>query len=188
MNAFAAALATVVGLSLPVDTLNGEPRVFPRDAVLPRSIFVVTFSKGAGVHGSAWTHKLLENRDKLKAEIFQVAILENVPRLFRSFVVSALAREVPRPLRDHFWVAVTASAGWQRCVDSRSPDEPHVFVLDAGERIVWRAHGQVADAKVRELLDLPVPARLKTTPGVFDLSPNPSLQRTTPGRSPGCCH
>ena len=187
MHVLAAALATVVGLSLPAATLNGDPRVFPRDAGLPRSIFVVTFSKAASVDASEWTHNLRNQQDKLKAEIFQVAVLENVPRLIRSFVVSALAREVPDRLHDHFWVAVTASADWQESVDSTSPDEPHVFVLDARENLVWRAHGQVSDVKVRELLDLPPPGSLKTTSAVDDLSPSRSLQRTTPARARGYC-
>jgi hypothetical protein len=155
-----AALLTLAGLNLSAETLSGESRTFPRDAAQPRSIFVVTFSKAASPRASDWTRKLRQNQVKLKAEIFQVAVLEDVPKLFRSAVISALASGLPNELHDHFWVAVARTADWQRCVDSAADDEPHVFVLDDLERVVWRAHGQPTDVLLRELLDIPVATRV----------------------------
>src|SRR5258705_5967270 len=128
IRTFLAVITTVASMRLPVTTLNGEPRSFPRDAEQPRSVFVVSFSKNASAEASEWTRKLRENQGKLSAAIYQVAILEDVPSLFRSFVVSSLRRQVPQHLHDHFWVALTATAAWQRCVDSQSSAEPHVFV------------------------------------------------------------
>src|SRR5258708_5755684 len=155
-----AALLTLAGLNLPVETLSGKSRAFPSDAAQPRSIFVVTFSKAASRRASDWTRMLRLNQGKLKAEVFQVAILEDVPRLFRPVVISALAEGMPDELHDHFWVAVARTADWQRCADSTADGEPHVFVLDDRERVAWRAHGQPTDALLRELLDIPVPARV----------------------------
>lgn len=160
MNAIRTLLAvitTVAGLHLPVATLNGESRTFPRDAEQPRSVFVVSFSKNASAAASEWTRKLRENQGKLSAAIFQVAILEDVPSLFRSFVISSLGREVPQHLHDHFWVALSDTAAWQRCADSQSSAEPHVFVLESGGRIVWRSHGPVSAQKIHDLLALQPP-------------------------------
>ena len=83
-------LASVAGLNLPAKTLSNQERSFPRDAADPRSIFVVTFSKSASLHASEWTRRLLVQQSKLAATIYQVAVLEEVPGLFRSFVISAL--------------------------------------------------------------------------------------------------
>ena len=151
------ALVSVAGLNLPATTLSNKERSFPRDAADPRSIFVVTFSKSASVQASEWTRRLLEQQAKLAATIYQVAVLEEVPGLFRSFVISALRRAVPQSMHDHFWVATTDSKSWQRCVDSTSADEPHVFVLDRRDRIVWRAHGGISEDKLNELSALTPP-------------------------------
>ena len=167
MNAIRTVLAviiTVASLRLPVATLNGESRTFPHDAEQPRSVFVVSFSKNASAEASEWTRKLRENQGKLSAAIYQVAILEDVPSLFRSFVISSLRRQVPQHLHDHFWVALTATAAWQRCVDSQSSAEPHVFVLESGGRIVWRAHGAVSEQKVIDLLALQTPTSRPSGP------------------------
>jgi hypothetical protein len=152
-----AAIVTVAGMSLPVETLTGEARVFPRDASQPRSVFVLTFSKAASSRASDWTRELRRVQGKLKAAIFQVAVIEDVPGLFRTAVISALAHGVPAELHDHFWVAAARTADWERCVEAMADDEPHVFVLDGRERIVWRARGRPDEATLRGLLQLPLP-------------------------------
>jgi len=151
------ALVSVSGLNLPATTLSNKERSFPRDVADPRSIFVVTLSKSASVQASEWTRRLLERQARLAATIYQVAVLEEVPGLFRSFVISALHRAVPQGMHDHFWVVTTDSQAWQRCVDSTSAAEPHVFVLDQCDRIVWRAHGGLSNSKLNELLALASP-------------------------------
>src|SRR5438045_3852677 len=109
--AILAAMASLATLKLAVHTLNGDARLFPRDAAVPRAIFVVTLSKAASEQGSAWTHRLRATAG-VAAPVFQVAVLEDVPRLFRSTVISALTKQVPPALRDRFWVAVTESEEW----------------------------------------------------------------------------
>src|SRR2546430_1119833 len=111
------ALVSVTGLNLPAETLSDKARIFPRDAAEPRSVFVVTFSKSASAQASEWTRRLRDNQTKLAATIYQVAVLEDIPRIFRSLAISALRREVPRAMYDHFWIVVTATQDWQRCVD-----------------------------------------------------------------------
>ncbi len=150
-------LFSVAGLNLPAKTLSNQERSFSRDAADPRSIFVVTFSKSASLQASEWTRRLLMQQSKLAATIYQVAVLEEVPGLFRSFVISALRRGLPESMHDHFWVVTTDSQGWQRCADSTSAEEPHVFVLDRRQYIVWRAHGIISEEKLNELSALAPP-------------------------------
>lgn len=152
-----ALLVAITGFAAPVRTLNGDERNFPRDAEVPRSIFVVTFSKAASTQAADWTRRLHDLQGTLNASVIQVAILEDVPRLFRSVVVSAMSKEVPENLHDHFWVAVTDSLGWQRIVNSSAVGEPHIFVLDYRNDIIWRAHGLVSDTVINELLALAPP-------------------------------
>src|SRR5436305_10697181 len=161
--AILAAMASLATLKLAVHTLNGDERAFPRDAAAPRAIFVVTLSKAASEQGSAWTRRLRATAD-LAAPVFQVAVLEEVPRLFRSMVISALTNQVPPALRDHFWVAVSDGAQWQRVSASSSQEDAHVFVLDQRDQVVWRTQGAVTDAKVSELLRLPPPKKSSSAP------------------------
>jgi hypothetical protein len=118
-------------------------------------VFVVTFTKAAAEQGAAWSRKLRDAGEALGAAVFQVAVIEDVPKLFRSSVISGMARQIPQPLHGRFWVAVSDGKTWEQCVELASRKDAYVFVVDRRDRIVWRAHGDVTDAKLREIQALP---------------------------------
>jgi hypothetical protein len=149
--AMAAALS-IAGVNLSTQSLKGEPRVFPNDVSQRRAVVVVTFSKSASDEASEWTRKLRENQQKLAASIYQIAVLEDVPALFRSFVISALRRALPRELHDNFWISTSSSKEWQDRTGSRSLGGAHVFVLEEGSRITWRFDGAFAEPILQNLL------------------------------------
>jgi hypothetical protein len=147
-----AAALSIAGLSLPTQNLKGKPRVFPVDVAQGRAVVVVTFSKSASDEASVWTRKLRENQQKLAGTIYQIAILEDVPALFRSFVISALRRAIPTDLHDNFWIATSSSKEWQERTGSKSMDEAHVFVLEGRSQITWRFHGAFSEHILHSLL------------------------------------
>lgn len=152
LGAFAAEHSDLAGLKLPAQNLQGEPRVFPIDVAQRRAVVVVTFSKSASDEASEWTRRLRENQQKLAANIYQIVILEDVPALFRSFVISGLRRAIPKDLHDNFWIATSSSKEWQTHTGSRSLDEAHVFILEDRSQITWRFHGAFSETKFRSLL------------------------------------
>ena len=149
--AFLAAALSIAGLNLSTQNLKGEPRLFPADIAQRRAVVVVTFSKSASDEASEWTRKLRENQQKLAATIYQIAILEDVPALFRSFVISALRRAIPRELHDNFWIATSSSKEWQERTGSKSLDEANVFLLEDRTQITWRFHGAFSEPSLHSL-------------------------------------
>jgi len=150
-------LASLTGLALPVTTLDGKQRSFPQDATAARAVFVVTFTKAASEQATAWSRQLNGQKGRLGAEVFQVAVLEDVPRMFRSMAVSGISRQIPEALRDRFWIATSGSKDGQQLTGEGPAKEAHVFVLDGRSRIVWRAHGVCSEASLREIQALPAP-------------------------------
>lgn len=148
---FLAVGLSIAGLTLSTKNLGGEPRVFPADVAPQRAVVVVTFAKSATDQASAWTWKLSENKHALAASIYQIAILEDVPALFRSLVIAGLRRSVPKDLHDHFWVASSASKQWQDFIGAKVLDQAHVFVLEDRSQITWRFHGAFSEATLRSL-------------------------------------
>ena len=147
----ALALSTA-GLNLSSQNLKGDSRAFPADVVEHRAVVVLTFSKSAADQASEWTRRLRENEQSLAAGIYQIAILENVPVFFRSFVISSLRRAIPKNLHDHFWIATSGAKEWQERVGSKSLDEAHLFVLEGRSEITWRFHGMFSEARLQSLL------------------------------------
>ena len=151
--ALLAAALSIAGLNLSTQNLKGETRVFPANVAEHRAVVVMTFSKAASDEGSKWTRKLRENRQTLAAGIYQIAFLEDVPALFRSFVISALRRGIPRELHDNFWVATSSSKEWQERTGSKSLNEAHVFVLVGRSEITWCFHGAFSEPTLHSLLE-----------------------------------
>ena len=152
--AFLVAALSIVGTKLSTQNLSDEHRIFPADIAENRAVIVLTFSKTASDQATEWTRKLRENEQKLAAGIYQVAVLEEVPALFRSFVISALKRSIPKNLHRNFWIAVSSSKEWQERTGSASLDEPQVFLLQDRSQIVWRVSGAFSDANLSALLAL----------------------------------
>src|SRR5262249_46973773 len=132
--------------------LNGELRAFPTDISQPRAVVVLTFSKSASDAASEWTRKLRENEQKLGASIYQIAILEDVPRMFRSFIIAGLKRTIPKALHDNFWIATSSSEEWQDRTGSKSLSEPQVLLLENRIQIGWRFHGIFSEPTLQSLL------------------------------------
>jgi hypothetical protein len=150
--AFVAAALSIAGVNLSAQNLKGEPRVFPGDIAQRRAVIVVTFSESASDEASEWTRKLRENQQKLATGIYQIAVLEDVPALFRSFVISSLKRAIPRELHDNFWIATSSSREWQDRTGSTSLDQAHVFVLENRSQITWRFDGAFGERILHSLL------------------------------------
>jgi hypothetical protein len=164
--ALAAAGLSIAGLGLSTQNLKGEPRAFPADVVQHRAVVVLTFSKSASDEASEWTRRLREKQETLAASVYQIAVLENVPALFRSFVISALRQAIPKELHDHFWIATSSSKEWQERIGSKSLNEPHVFVLEDRSQITWRFHGAFSEFRLRSLLEAcSVPKRQQSLRG-----------------------
>ena len=140
------AAISISGLDLVTQNLKGEARKFPADISPSRAIIVVTFSKSASNQALEWTRKLRENQQKLTAGIYQISFLEDVPVLFRSFVISAIRRAVPRDLHENFWIATSSSKEWQQRTGSESVEEAHVLLIENRTQIAWRFHGAFSDA------------------------------------------
>lgn len=150
--AFLAAALSIVDLNLSTQNLKGQPRIFPADVAQHHAVVVVTFSKSASDEASEWTRKLRENQQKLAASIYQIAVLADVPALFRSVVVSSLRRAIPGNLHDNFWIATSSSKEWQERTGSKSLDEAHVFLLEGRSQIIWRFHGAFSEPAMLSLL------------------------------------
>lgn len=149
---FLAAGLSIAGLSLPTKNLEGETRLFPADVGPHRAVVVVTFAKSASDQASEWTRKLREHQQALAANIYQVAVIEDVPVLFRSMVIAGLRRAIPKELHDNFWVATSASKKWQESIGAGALDQAHVFLLEERSQITWRFHGVFSDVTLRGLI------------------------------------
>jgi hypothetical protein len=131
---------------LSVQTLSGQALSIPGDLHAP-TIFVIGFTKKSRDQTEAWAHRLRADKvTPLRISLKDVIVLEDVPGLFRGFVVKQLQTSVPRNLHDEILIVTQAADLWKRSAGFTAEDDAYLLLADAKGTILWRAHGAVSDA------------------------------------------
>lgn len=136
---------------LPVETLSGRSLMVPAQVAAAPSLFIIGFSKKSRAETSEWSRRL--EKDGHDGEPpYEVAVLDDVPRLLRGLVVRAIRNGVPERLRDRFLIVSEQGDFWRRLVRFQKPDDAYLVVTGAGGKLVWRTEGKLTEERLRELL------------------------------------
>jgi hypothetical protein len=99
------------------ESFAGHTVVLPDAAAGKVAVLIFGFTKASKAPTSAWANKLqayLGTRPDV--ELYQLPALEDVPRLFRSMVISGIKKGVPENKRDHFVPVVQGEADLKKLV------------------------------------------------------------------------
>ena len=143
--ALASAAAAADGATaLPVEMLDGTRMTFPADLPARPVLLVVGFTRESSSGAEGWYRSA--SKDEVisgAVEVYQVFILEDVPKMFRGFAVNSIRKDVPAPLHGRFALVTEQSSEWKTLVASTDPDVPYVLLLDAKRNVVWRSDRKV---------------------------------------------
>lgn len=143
------------------ETLTGKKTVLPDVVNGHPAIFIVGFTKSSQSQTRAWSRQLSKDYGaETRILRFSIAVLEDVPKLFRGFVTSGIRRGVPKQDQDSFLLLYHDEKAWKQLVAFDRPDDAYVLLIDPAGQIVLQTHGppeSVAytsiQAKIRELLN-----------------------------------
>ncbi len=83
--------------------------------------------------------------------LYQLPVLEDVPRLFRGVVISGIKKGVPQNKRDHFVPILQGEAELKKFVHYNEPDDAYLAVLSRAGNILELSHGSPGDANYARL-------------------------------------
>ncbi len=132
------------------ESFSGRKVVLPGDARGKAAVLVLGFSKASKGPTSDWTRKLSADFAG-RAEIYQLPVLENVPRLIRGMVISSMKKGVPENRRDHFVPVLQGEAELKKFVNYNEPDDAYLAVLDRLGNVVQQLHGALSDSAYSSL-------------------------------------
>jgi hypothetical protein len=123
------------------DAVKGKP-----------ALLIITFSRKAGDKASDWRKELRRiNLPDSKYALYQVAELEDVPRIIRWSVVSGLRRGIPAAEHSTFIILTKDTDAWKSFVASKNEDDPYLLVLDASGNVKARLTGERSPALLAQL-------------------------------------
>jgi hypothetical protein len=134
------------------ENFAGRKVVLPDAATGKVAVLVFGFTKASKIPTSAWASKLQADLgERPDFELYQLPVLEDVPRLFRGMVISGIKKGVPENKRDHFVPILQNEAELKKFVQYREPDDAYLAVLSRAGEIVRLSHGAPSDANYSRL-------------------------------------
>lgn len=134
------------------DSLAGNKVVLPEACAGRVGVLIFGFTKASKSQTSAWASALSKDAaGQPHFELYQLPVLENVPRLVRGMVVSSMKKSVAEHVRDHFIPILQEEAELKKLVHYAEPDDSYLIVLDPAGRIMLQRHGAVSEAGISDL-------------------------------------
>ena len=134
------------------ESFAGRKLVLPDAAKGHVAVLVFGFTKASKEPTSAWGRRIVsEFGSQSGFELYQLPVLEDVPRLIRGMVVSGIKKGVKENMRDHFVPIFEHESELKKLVGYKQPDDAYLVVLDPSGQIVDQVHGSFSDAAYARL-------------------------------------
>jgi hypothetical protein len=137
-----------------VETLTGARLELSRDIAPHLAVLIIGFTKASRTQATEWSRRLESEISRIGAgaQVFQVAVLADVPWLIRGFVIRQIRASVPRAMHPRSLLALEDADAWKRLADFGDADAAYLVLVGHGE-LLWRSHGPLTEARYRGLTD-----------------------------------
>ena len=137
LNAFAQQLPR-----LQEENLLGQTVVLPDAAAGKVAVLVLGFSQASKNPTSAWAKRISVDYSQTPGfALYQLAVLEAVPHMFRSMIISGIRKGIPEDQRQNFLPVVHNEAELQKLVGFEEADDAYIIVLDRSGKVAYQTHG-----------------------------------------------
>jgi hypothetical protein len=141
------------------ESLSGRRVMLPDDAKGKIAVLVFGFTKASKGPTSAWGDRVFtEFGAQHGCALYQLPVLEDVPRFIRGMIISGMKKGVKENMRDHFVPVLKGESELKKLVSYKEPDDAYLIVLNPSGQIARQMHGPFSDfayeALRREILAL----------------------------------
>jgi len=137
---------------LQEENLAGQQVVLPDAASGKVALLVLGFSRSSSTPTGAWAKHIQSDFGKTPGfELYQLAVLEAVPRIFRGMVISGIKKGVPESERAYFLPVLHEEDQLQKLVGFKEEGDAYIIVLDRSGKVAYQTHGASVDPAYAEL-------------------------------------
>ncbi|MGP0019838.1 MAG: hypothetical protein ACLPHP_14795 [Candidatus Sulfotelmatobacter sp.] len=134
------------------ESLAGIRVVLPDAAAGKVAVLIFGFTRASKDQTSAWASKLQADfATRADFELYQLPVLEDVPRLIRGMVISGMRKGVAENNRDHFVPILQGETQLKKFVQYSAPDNAYIVVLGRAGNVAEQSHGTLDDANHAQL-------------------------------------
>lgn len=140
------------------ESLAGQRIVLPDAAAGKISVLVFGFTKASKEPTSAWANQILKDfAARPDFAVYQLPVLEDVPRFVRGMVIGGMKKGVPEDKRAHFVPILQKESELKKFVHYKEPDNAYIVVLSRSGETLLMTHGggpgEASYERVRSTID-----------------------------------
>ena len=140
-------------------TLNDHEITLPDASSGKVTLLIITFSKAAGERAQEWNKRFFKDYpEDNQVTSYAVAMLEDVPSLFRGLARSGMKHGVPASVHSRFLIVTKNEATWKKYTGMLDDKDPYLLLLDKQAHLQWTHHGAfdqtIYDALKARITDL----------------------------------
>ena len=137
---------------LQEENLDGQQVVLPDAASGKVAVLVMGFSRASKTPTEAWAKRITSDFGRTSGFVlYQMPILEAVPKMFRGMIISGIKKGVPENQRPTFVPVVHNEDELKKLVGFKGEDDAYIVVLDRSGKIVYQAHATSVDPRYADL-------------------------------------
>ena len=134
------------------ESLAGQRVVLPDAASGKAAVLIFGFSKASKTPTAAWEKRIEADFAGSPAlQVYQLPVLEDVPRLVRGMVISSMKKGVPADEQARFVPLFHSESELKKLVDFQRPDDAYLMVVNRSGEVAYKTHGNVTDAGYAQL-------------------------------------
>ncbi|HEV2115776.1 MAG TPA: hypothetical protein VGR48_07115 [Terriglobales bacterium] len=149
--------ALAVPANLPqikAQTLSGKHAVLPDDASGRVALLVFGFTHSSKPAILAWTKKVGEEfADDQNFVLYDVAVVQDIPRLLRGLAEHGMRSDVPAAQHDRFLLLKTDEQAWKKFVGYQQPADAYLVLLDRSGEVRDQWHGPFSISEDQKLAE-----------------------------------
>ena len=129
------------------ETLSGK-KIVLADAVRGHAVVLVAgFSHDGGIACGDWMKAIRGDAALAGVEVYEIAMLEGAPGLFRGIIKSGMRRGMSSAEQERMVVLTQDDKVWEKYFAVSNGQEPQVMLLDAKGNVVWHGQGKASEVE-----------------------------------------
>jgi hypothetical protein len=105
-------------------------------------VLLLGFSHASGTNVGVWEKRLAQDYGaNAQVVIYQMPILESVPRLVRGMMSSGMRKDIPKDKQANFLLVYHDEAEWKQVCGYQKSDDAFIVLGDKTGEIRWRGSG-----------------------------------------------
>ena len=134
------------------ESFAGNKVVLPDAAAGKVAVLIFGFTKASKVATSTWAKRVSSDFGaRPDIQLYQLPVLEDVPRLVRGMVFSGIKKGVSENQRDHFVPILQSEAELKKFFHYNEPDDAYLAALGRTGNIIERIHGTPSETNYPQL-------------------------------------